>query len=62
MSVAEKAGIQMTKEYIEIEASKLTPQYGFSKGLKMFGDEGYQAAKEELKANHLGRGYIDILS
>ena len=27
MGVAEKAGIQIMKEYFEIEASKLTPQY-----------------------------------
>ena len=50
MGVAEKAGIQMTKEYFKIEAFKLTPQYGFRKGLKLFGGEGYQAAKEELKS------------
>ena len=52
----------MMKEYFEIEASKSTPQYGFRKGLKLFGDKGYQAAKDELEANLLGRGYIDMLS
>ena len=52
----------MTKEYFEIEASKSTPQYGFRKGLKLFDDEGYQAAKKELKVNLLGRGCIDMLS
>ena len=52
----------MMKEYFEIEASKSAPQYGFRKGLKLFGDEGYQAAKEELKANLLRRGCIDMLS
>ena len=59
--VAEQAGVQMTKEYFEIEASKSTPQYGFRKGLKLFGDEGYQAAKDELKTNLLGRGCINML-
>ena len=46
---------RMMKEYFEIEASKATPQYEFRKGLKLFGDEGYQAAKHELKANLLRR-------
>ena len=50
------------KEYFEIEASKATPQYGFRKGLKLFGDKGYQAAKNELKANLLVRCCIDMLS
>ena len=31
--VAKQAGIQMMKEYFEIEASKSTTQYGFRKGL-----------------------------
>ena len=62
MGIVKKAGIQMMKEYFEIEPSKSTKQYGFRKGLKLFGDERYQAAKEELKANLLRRGCIDILS
>ena len=61
MVVAEQAGIQMMKEYFEIEASKSTPHYRFRKGLKLFGDEGYQAAKVKLEANLLGRGCIDML-
>ena len=60
--VAEQAGVQMMKEYFEIEASKSTQQYEFRKGLKLFGDKGYQDAKEELKKNLLGRGCIDMLS
>ena len=40
----------------------MTPQYGFRKGLKRFGNEGFQAAKEGLKANLLGRGCIDTLT
>ena len=43
----------MMKKYFEIEASKSTPQYGFRKGLKLFGDKGYQAAKDELESNLL---------
>ena len=62
LGVVEQAGIQMMKKYFEIEVSKSTPQYGFRKGLKLFGDEGYQAAKNKLKVNLLGRGCIDMLS
>ena len=62
MMVAEQVGVHMMKEYFEIEASKATPQYGFRKGLTLFGDKGYQAAKNELKVNLLGRGCIDMLS
>ena len=62
MMVAEQEGVRMMKEYFEIEASKATPQYGFRKGLTLFGDKGYQAAKNELKVNLLGRGCINMLS
>ena len=60
--VTEQVGARMMKEYFKIEASKSTPQYGFRKGLKRFDDEGYQAAKNELEVNLLGRGCIDMLS
>ena len=59
---AEQAGVQMMKEYFEIEASKSTPQYRFRKGLKLFGDKGYQAVKDKLETNILERGCIDTLS
>ena len=62
MMVAEQVGVCMIKEYFEIEASKAISQYGFKKGLSLFGDEGYQAAKNELKVNLLRRGCIDMLS
>ena len=62
MVVSEQAKVRMMKEYFEIEVSKSTPQYGFRKGLKLFGDKGYQAAKYELETNLLGRGCIDMLS
>ena len=52
----------MMIEYFKIEASKATPKSGFMTGLKLFDDKGYQAAKNELKVNLLGRGYIDMLS
>ena len=62
MVVAKQAGVRMMKEYFKIEASKSTPQCGFRKGLKLFDDEGYQAAKNKLEANLLGRGCINMLS
>ena len=62
MVVAKQAGVQMMKEYFEIEESKSTPKSGFRKGLKLFGNEGYQAAKNKLEANLLGRGCINNLS
>ena len=62
MVVAEQVGVRMIKIHFEIEASKATPQYGFRKGLKLFGDKGYQAAKNELNVNLLRREYIDMLS
>ena len=62
MMVVEQVGVRMMKEYFEIEASKATPQYGFRKGLTLFGDKGYEAAKNELKVNLLGRGCIIMLS
>ena len=62
MMVAEQVDVHMMKKYFKIEASKSTPQYGFMKGLKFFGDEGYQAANNELKVNLFRRGCIDMLS
>ena len=59
---AEHVGDRMMKEYFEIEASKVTPKYRFRKGLKLLGDKGYQATKDELKINLLGGGCIDMLS
>ena len=61
MVVAEQAGVRMMVEYFAIEASKSTPQYGFRKGLILF-NEGYQATKNKLEVNLLGRGCIDMLS
>ena len=62
MVVADQAGVRMTKEYFKIEASKSTPQYRFRKGLQLFSEEGYQAAKDKLETNLLGRGCIAMLS
>jgi len=62
MMVAEQAGVKMMQEYFELEASKSTPMYGFRKGLKIFGDPGYQSTIKELKDNLIGRGCIDVLN
>ena len=48
--------------YFKIKASLSTPQYGFRRGLELFGDEGYQAALKELDKNLVGRGCIEVLS
>ena len=62
MIVAEDVDVRMMIKYFEIKASKATPQYEFRKGLKLFGDKGCQATKDELKVNLLRRGCIDMLS
>ena len=60
--VAEDVGVRMTKEYFEIEPSKATPQYEIRKRLELFSDKGYQATKDKVKVNLIGRGCIDMLS
>ena len=61
MVAVKQDGVQMMNEYFEIEASKSTPQYGFRKGLKLFGGKRYQAAKDKIETNLLGRGCINML-
>ena len=48
------------KDYF-MKASKSTPQYGFRKGLEIFGDDGKEAAMKELKDNLVGRGCLKFL-
>jgi hypothetical protein len=48
--------------YENLEATLSTPQYGFQKGLKVFGEGGYKATIKELDANLIGRNVIDMLS
>jgi hypothetical protein len=47
--------------YSNVEASKSTPQYGFNRGLKEFGDLGYEATVKELDDNLLGMGAVKML-
>ena len=46
---AEKKVHNMMNEYYTMIALVLTPQYGFAKGLKLFGKEGIEATYKELK-------------
>ena len=48
-------------EYGNLEATLSTPQYGFNKGMKVFGDEGYKAAIKELDENLIGRNVVRML-
>jgi hypothetical protein len=47
--------------YSNIEASKSTPQYGFNRGLKEFGELGYEATVKELDDNLIGMGVVKML-
>ena len=38
-----------------------TPQYGFNRGMKEFGQEGYDATVSELSDNLIGMDAVDIL-
>jgi hypothetical protein len=40
--------------YSNIESSRSTPQYGFNRGLKEFGELGYEATVKELDDNLFG--------
>lgn len=39
-----------------------TQQFGFMKGLRLFGDAGYHVTVKELEENLVGRNYITMLS
>mgnify|MGYP003333922282 FL=1 len=53
--------VKAMQEYFTMEASKSTPQYGFRKGLEIFGEDGKQAAMNELKNNLVGHGCLNML-
>ena len=59
MEQQERANMMQT--YFKIKVSLSTPQYGFCRGLELFGDEGYQAALKDLDKNLVGRGCIEVL-
>ena len=51
---------KVMKDYF-MKASQSTSQYGFKKGLEVFGDDGKEAAMKELKDNLVGRGCLKML-
>jgi len=42
-------------------ASKATPQFGFRKGMKLFGIEGWEATKKEINENLLGMDAVKMI-
>ena len=48
---AEDKVVNILKNYSEMNASFSTQQFGFMKGLKLFGDAGYHATVKELEEN-----------
>ena len=57
----EKRVHDMMNNYYTMTASPATPQYGFAKGLKLFGKEGLEATYKELKNNLLDRDCVRML-
>ena len=49
-------GANMMQTYFEIEASLLTLQYGFCKGLELFGDKGYKRTRQKSGWKELHQG------
>ena len=48
-------------ESMQSHASKYTPQYGFSRGMKEYGEDGWNATMSELKDNLLGMDAVHIV-
>ena len=51
----------MIAECNQMTPSLATPQYGFKKGLEIFGNNGYEATVKELRDNLIGRGCVKML-
>jgi hypothetical protein len=47
--------------FTNFEASKSTPQYGFNRGMKEFGELGFEATMKELDDNLIGMGAVQML-
>ena len=60
MEIEKRVHNIMNNDYIMI-ASPAIPQYGFAKGLKLFGKKGLQATYKELKNNLLDRDCVQML-
>jgi hypothetical protein len=50
-----------TASFTNFEASKSTPQYGFNRGMKEFGELGFEATMKELDDNLIGMGAVQML-
>jgi hypothetical protein len=53
--------LSIIRGYGNLEATLSTPQYGFKKGLTIFGGPGYDATVKELDENLIGRDVIQML-
>ena len=53
--------LSIIKGFGNLEATLSTPQYGFKKGLTVFGGPGYDATIKELDENLIGRDVICLL-
>jgi hypothetical protein len=47
--------------FTKFEASKSTPQYGFNRGMKEFGELGFETTMKELDDNLIGMGAVQML-
>ena len=61
MMEAEKKVYNMMNDYCTMTVSAATPQYGFAKGISLFGKEGIEATYKELKNNLLDRDCVRML-
>ena len=61
MMDAQKKVHNIMKDNYTMTASAATPQYGFAKGLELFGKEGIEATYKELKINLVDRDCVRML-
>jgi hypothetical protein len=61
-SVAKTDADRCVIENMRSHASKSTPQYGFSRGMKEFGDDGWKATLSELRDNLLGMDAVHMIN
>ena len=54
--------IYIIKDFKNVKATLASPQYGFEKGLKVFGKKGYKKIMEELDEKLIGKNVIDMLN
>ena len=53
--------ITMYNNIDSLHGLRSTPQYGFNRGMKEFGQEGYDATVSELSDNPIGMDVVDML-